>query len=338
MKTKIRSLFVAMTLLIGVRQIAAQQTAFTYQGQLQAGGSPANGSFDLTFAFCPAGSGTGQFGATFTNFATPVSNGLFKVTLDFGANFPGADRWLEIGVGTNGNGVFFTLSPRQQILSAPYAITAGNLSGTLAASQLTGTAPSTLLSGAYSGALSLNNAGNSFSGNAANLTGVNAASLGGVNATNFWQTGGNNVAAGQFLGSTNNQALELWVNGGRALRLEPGTSGEGAPNVVGGSPFNFVQSGVVAGTIGGGGATNYFGVAYTNDVTADFGTVGGGAKNTGSGQFATVGGGFQNTGSGGSATVSGGVLQQQQRGVCDGDRRIIQHQQRVRSNDWWRRG
>ena len=41
-----------------------------------------------------------------TNSPTLVSNGLFAVTLDFGAGaFTGVDCWLEIGVRTNGAGV-----------------------------------------------------------------------------------------------------------------------------------------------------------------------------------------------------------------------------------------
>ena len=46
-----------------------------------------------------------------------------------------------------------------------------------------------------------------------------------------------------------------------------------------GSPLNFVQNGVVGATIGGGGATNYADVAYSNNVMGDFGTVGGGIQN-----------------------------------------------------------
>ncbi len=36
-------------LLATVNLLPAQGTAFTYQGQLNAGGSPASGSYDLTF-------------------------------------------------------------------------------------------------------------------------------------------------------------------------------------------------------------------------------------------------------------------------------------------------
>jgi len=82
-------------------------------------------------------------------------------------------------------------------------------------------------------AVTLNNAGNSFSGsyagNGAGVTNVNAAALNGLNATNFWQLGGNNVAAGQFLGSTNNQPLEIRVGGVRAGWISPSN---GLPNIV----------------------------------------------------------------------------------------------------------
>jgi trimeric autotransporter adhesin len=187
----------------------------------------------------------------------------------------------------------------------------------LTAANLTGTIPTAQLSGIYSGAVTLNNPGNSFAGNGAGVTNVNATALNGLNATAFWQLGGNNVAAGQFLGSTNNQPVEIWANGQRAFRLEPvGASAAlgngiltGAPNVIGGSPVNFVSSGVVGAVIGGGGATNYGGSSYTNSVSSDFGTVGGGGANTADGLGATVGGGYDNTANGynfGYATVSGG--------------------------------
>lgn len=100
----------------------AQTTAFTYQGHLTAGGNVANGSYDLTFAlYAAASTGTPQ-GPTLTNFATAVSSGRFTVTLDFGNEFPGAARWLELGVRTNGGGAFTPLTPRQPITPTPYAI------------------------------------------------------------------------------------------------------------------------------------------------------------------------------------------------------------------------
>src|SRR4029077_6970765 len=100
----------------------AQGTAFTYQGRLNTAGAPANGSYDLRFVLFDSSSGGNQVGGVLTNTAIGISNGLFTVTLDFGNQFPGAARWLEIGVHTNGPGAFATLSPRQLFTSTPYAI------------------------------------------------------------------------------------------------------------------------------------------------------------------------------------------------------------------------
>ena len=104
----------------------AQGTGFSCQGRLNNGASPANGSFDLTFAVFRASNGVGQVGGTLTNSATAVGNGLFTVTLDFGPDiFSDGERWLEIGVRTNGGGAFSTLAGRQPITPSPYAIYAG---------------------------------------------------------------------------------------------------------------------------------------------------------------------------------------------------------------------
>jgi hypothetical protein len=116
--------------------IFAQDTAFTYQGRLANAGQPANASYDMTFALFNAVTGGSQVGITITVTAIGVTNGLFTVGLDFGGNFPGADRWLEIGVRLAGGGAFTTLSPRQKFTATPYAITAGNLTGGLPAAQV----------------------------------------------------------------------------------------------------------------------------------------------------------------------------------------------------------
>src|ERR1700722_13988364 len=117
----------------GVNSAPAQGTAFTYQGWLNDTGSPANGNYDLQFTLYPAATNLGSIGTPVTFPAIGVTNGLFTVTLDFGPGvFAGQPLWLEIGVRTNGGQTsFFTLSPRQPLTSAPYAITASNLSGNL---------------------------------------------------------------------------------------------------------------------------------------------------------------------------------------------------------------
>ena len=130
--------FFSGSFIIGlILSATAQDTTFTYQGRLESAGSPATGIYDLKFSLYDAATGGTQKGETLYHFGTTVSNGAFVVTLDFGDEFPGADRWLEIGV-ANGGGVITTLAPRQPITSAPYAVRAANLSGTIAASQLTG--------------------------------------------------------------------------------------------------------------------------------------------------------------------------------------------------------
>ena len=103
-------------------QAVAQGTAFTYQGRLNDNGGPASGNYDLTFGLFNASNGVDQVGGTLTNSATAVSNGLFTVLLNFGTQFAGADRWLEISVRTNGSTNFTTLAPRQPLTPVPYAI------------------------------------------------------------------------------------------------------------------------------------------------------------------------------------------------------------------------
>ncbi len=130
-----------VSLFAGAASLRAQGTAFTYQGLLNAGGSPANGSYDLTFQLFNAATNGAGVGPILTNDAIAVSNGLFTVTLDFGAGiFTGTSYWVEIGARTNGSGAFTKLSPLLPITPTPYAIAAGSASSvlTVAASNITG--------------------------------------------------------------------------------------------------------------------------------------------------------------------------------------------------------
>ena len=173
MKTKLtliqraaRLLLLAIFTTFCVSQLAnlhAQGTAFTYQGRLNSGTNPAAGNYDLRFAIYDSLNAGTQQGSLLTNSATGVSNGLFTMTLDFGNQFPGTNRWLEIGVRTNGNGAFTTLAPRQQLTPTPYAMfaaTAGS-AGSVLATNIAGTLTDALLSTN----VALRAGGNTFIGN-----------------------------------------------------------------------------------------------------------------------------------------------------------------------------
>ncbi len=117
---------------------SAQGTAFTYQGRLNDGANPASGIYDLRFTIYDSTNNPGVvIAGPLTHSAADVSNGLFTVALDFGANvFTGPDRWLEIAVRTNGATAFTRLTPRQPLTASPYAILAGSISGTIGTAQL----------------------------------------------------------------------------------------------------------------------------------------------------------------------------------------------------------
>jgi hypothetical protein len=121
-----------------------------------------------------------------------------------------------------------------------------------------------------------------------------------------WLLGGNIVGCGtttspclNFIGSTDNSAVEIHANGQRAFRIEPASS----PTIIGGFVGNYA-SGHIGATIAGGGANSGL-----NGITGDFGTIGGGYNN-GAGFLATVAGGFRNFATGGYATVAGGESNQ----------------------------
>ena len=114
---------VLVALMLGLSQIAAaQSTEFTYQGRLLFADVPANGNYDFEFALFDADSGGNQLGATFPLSEVNVNNGVFSVRIDFGDQFPGSSRFLEIRVKQSSSATYATLSPRQAISSAPYSI------------------------------------------------------------------------------------------------------------------------------------------------------------------------------------------------------------------------
>jgi hypothetical protein len=118
----LQSLAIACLLLVAI-DASSQTTAFTYQGRLTENANPANGAYQMQFKLFDALSGGSQIGATADNVPVTVAQGIFTTLLDFGAEpLTGANRWLEIGVRHNSGESYTTITPRELISSAPYAV------------------------------------------------------------------------------------------------------------------------------------------------------------------------------------------------------------------------
>ncbi|MCS7061038.1 MAG: hypothetical protein RMN25_07700, partial [Anaerolineae bacterium] len=99
-------------------------SAFAYQGQLKLNGVLVNDTCDMAFRLYDAAAAGNQVGSAIS-MTLGVNNGLFTTALNFGTSpFDGEANWIEVRVRCpSGSGSFTTLSPRQQILAAPYALT-----------------------------------------------------------------------------------------------------------------------------------------------------------------------------------------------------------------------
>jgi trimeric autotransporter adhesin len=296
MKTQ-TSLRFAVTVLAALNSIgnaAPLGTAFTYQGQLADGGSPASGTYDLRFAIYDSATNGSVVAGPITNSPAGVTNGLFSASLDFGAGvFTGDARWLEIGVRPTGSMAYFTtLAPRQPLTPGPYALYAPSADTAATATLANGVADNAVTAAGIASAQvvkSLNGLRDDVTLAAGpNVTLTPSGQTLTVATPADWHLAGNaaTTPGTDFLGTTDNRPLEIKVNRLRALRLEDNGDGndsdttpDGAPNVIGGAPPNFVLPGVVGATISGGGALNYDGSACLNAVLGDYGTVGGGLSN-----------------------------------------------------------
>ncbi len=117
---------VAMMMMMTLRVAAAATpvgTCLTYQGLLKEDGTPVTESYDFQCKLYDASIGGNQVGLTPTPGSIEIAEGLFTLDLDFGPGaFDGNERWLEIGLRLTGVIPWTTLSPRQKITPAPYAI------------------------------------------------------------------------------------------------------------------------------------------------------------------------------------------------------------------------
>jgi hypothetical protein len=255
-----------MFILLACSQALAQTTAFTFQGRLTSGGAAASGTFSMQFKLFDAAGGGTQQGATLSQNVA-VDGGLFTARLDFGAQFSGAARFLEVTVSGT------TLLPRVEITSAPYAVKdasswalAGNAS-TNASTQFVGTTDSQPL----------------------NLRAANRRGLRLEFSTNAQGNGIN------FIGGNRSNAVTAGAVAGTIAGGGITDATDDNPNLV---TDNF-------GTVGGG-INNRAGDNDADPSNHTSATVGGGAANTASGFGSTVAGGQTNLASGDFSAVPGG--------------------------------
>jgi hypothetical protein len=273
---KLPVLLVALALCVFCLTALAQSTAFTYQGFLTEGGTSANGVYDLTFTLYNAYNGGSVLGMSNIVNDLAIINGLFTVTLDYGAEvFTGADRWLQIAVRAGGSvGPYTDLVPRYAINATPYAINAANLmslanqpldikASGFRAFRLEGNATSPNVIGGYVGnSVVPGRAGAVISGGGANLFGTDYANV--VDA-DFGSIGGgwgnmvkgnSSTIAGGF-GNTISNSADATIAGGTRNTIRDGA----LRSAIGGGTLNVITN-ARFGTIPGGAQ---------NEVAADFG-------------------------------------------------------------------
>jgi hypothetical protein len=162
---------VSVLALAGVTRAQSLGTAFTYQGELRSGTSPASGAHDLRFRLYDTQVGGAQQGTEQCFDNVPVADGRFTVALDFGSQFAGQQRFLEVDVRAD-TGLacidptgFVTLGPRQPLAAAPYALFAANAGAAGTATSATTATTATTATNATQ----LNGQAGSFYQDAANL-------------------------------------------------------------------------------------------------------------------------------------------------------------------------
>jgi Chaperone of endosialidase len=334
MKTRILQTLIVLALLVGSQSAFGLGSGFTYQGRLTDLGGPANGTYDLTFSVFDVSTGGIPVAGPVTNSAVAITNGLFTITLDFGTTvFNGNDRWLEIGVRTNGGGAFTALTPRrQQLTTVPYAVyslaagVANSISSTaVVQGQSLNIGTNNSLFGIYSTITggdgnSISGTSSTISGGTANIVNSTQAAIGG-GYHNFITGDFGTVAGGDFnyaggdhstvAGGQNNQATgtHAFVGGGYGNFANSdedvvvggmSNSVSGDPAFIGAGSNNKIgglsQPGPTDPFLQNMGKSSWIASGNFNTVSADYSGIGGGYNNgiqTGA-DDSFIGGGLQN--------------------------------------------
>ncbi len=260
-----RRIFLILFVVFPAAAHSAVPNAIHIQGTLESfGGEPVTGTHDYRIRFFPIEIG-GASVATVTGTVTLPSGGRFSIEFVppqvlFGLK----EVWYDLAIDTGDDGLSpdDTFPDRVQMGSVPFALLSRN------AESLGGSPASQYLK--------VENG-----------------------ASNAWLLNGNAGVSGKYLGTTDNERLELRVNGAAALALIPGVT---VPSISGGYGGNVIGATVEGGTISGGGRPT-----GANQALSDFATIGGGSDNLARGEYATVGGGVSNSVDGDASSIGGGL-------------------------------
>ncbi len=204
---------------------------FTYQGRLENSGMPFTGTTNIRLGLYLVASGGIPF-RTETFPGVSVSDGIFtvKATSMVADDFTGATRYLGIEVSSDGGTTWTPLLPRQEVTWAPMAMhakIAETVTGSVAATQLTGTlSPSILGTGSIAGTVTFEPASGAPFNVWSNtkVTNLNCDLFDGFDSSTFIRTtGGTLPGTFNLLNSTSSILLSL--DGTGALRLKPGDRG-----------------------------------------------------------------------------------------------------------------
>jgi hypothetical protein len=213
-----RQLFsILLSIMLFAVSIAAQTTAFSYQGRLVEAGNPVTGTRIFSFTLFDE-NGAAIPGATVVQTLS-VTNGIFNTSLNFGAGaFPGANRALEIAVKINANDSFTILNLRQTILAAPYAIKSKSSDTAINAVNLGGLDASQFVKFDGSGNVGISTTG---TGSKLTVAGVIESTAGGIkfpDATTQTTAGLTSITTNSTLNGNGTSALPLGVTSPLMIR------------------------------------------------------------------------------------------------------------------------
>lgn len=263
-----------------------------YQGLLTENGSPvADGLYKLTFELHTTPD-NGIIVWTEMHEEVPVTGGVFNVML--GSVTPldvPFDEFYALAISINDGD---RLQPFTPLTSAPYSL--GIVDSVVTGSKVANGYVVRSLNGVTDD-ISLRAGENIDIETDGQTVTISAATSGSGGA---WLLGGNagTDTTVNFVGTTDEQALEFRVNNTRAMRIEPATDDNNfSPNLIAGGAGNNAADAALGATISGG---------RDNDITGNYATVGGGAGNTVNGAYSIVAGGGNNSARGDRATITGG--------------------------------